>query len=96
MDCSLDNSAARGYTFRMVIASIREFNRAVPFKPYEIRMVSSQRYKVPHPDFISISPKGSFVILFDADESPHHLSSLLIESVSPRNGRPARKGGRRP
>jgi hypothetical protein len=28
------------YAFCMVIESIREFNRAVPFKPYEIRMAS--------------------------------------------------------
>jgi hypothetical protein len=80
----------------MGIASIRDFNRAVPFKPYEIRMASGERYKVPHPDFVSISPKGSFVIVFGADESPHHLSSLLIEAVSQRNGRRSRKSGRHP
>ncbi len=34
-DSILDNSAGRGYGFRMVITSIREFNRAVPFKPYD-------------------------------------------------------------
>ena len=47
----------------MVIQSIREFNRAVPFKPYQIRMVSGETYEVPHPDFLSVSPKGSFVIV---------------------------------
>jgi hypothetical protein len=79
----------------MVLASIREFNRAVPFKPYEIRMMSGESFDVPHPDFISISPKGSFVVFIDKDECPHHLSSLLIESVRPRNGRRARTGGKR-
>jgi len=86
---------AAGYTIRMVISSIRELNRAVPFKPYKIQMVSGESFIVPHPDFVSISPKGSFVICFDADESPHHLSSLLIESVSPRNSRRARKSAKR-
>jgi hypothetical protein len=66
----------------MVIQSIREFSRAVPFKPFEIHMASGQRYEVPHQDFISISPKASFVIVYGADEHPHHLSSLLIEGVS--------------
>jgi len=66
----------------MVISSIREFNRAVPFTPYEIRTASGERYTVPHPDFISISPKGSFVVLIDRKERPHHLSSLLIERAS--------------
>ena len=75
----------------MVITSIREFNRAVPFTPYEIRTVSGDRYTVPHPDFISISPKGSFVIVIDADERPHHLSSLLIERASLLNSHGRRK-----
>jgi hypothetical protein len=65
---------------------IRDFNRAVPFVPYEIRIVSGERYQVPHPDFISISPRGSFVVVMDAKERAHHLSSLLIESASPHNG----------
>ena len=43
----------------MVIESIREFNRTVPFVPYEIRMASGEHFRVPHPDFVSISPRGS-------------------------------------
>jgi hypothetical protein len=70
----------------VVIQSIREFNRATPFVPYEIRMASGQRYEVPHPDFVFISPRGSFVMIVDAKDRPHHLSSLLIESASLRNG----------
>ena len=79
----------------MVIESIREFNRAVPFVPYEIRTVSGDRYSVPHPDFISISPRGSFVVIIDAKERPHHLSALLIERASPINMRRRLKGGKR-
>jgi hypothetical protein len=79
----------------MVIDSIREFNRSVPFTPYEIQTVSGERYQVPHPDFISISPKGSFVIVIDAKERPHHLSSLLIERASPMNSNRRRKDAKR-
>jgi hypothetical protein len=77
----------------MVIESIREFNRAVPFEPYEIRMAGGERYVVPHPDFISVSPRGSFVVLIDAKERPHHLNAILIERASPlkRRRRRARK-----
>jgi hypothetical protein len=75
----------------MVIKSIREFNDAVPFRPYEIRMASGQRYRVPHPDFATISPKGSYVIVFDDDECPHHLSAFLIESASWVDGHRRRK-----
>ena len=79
----------------MVIESIREFNRAVPFKPYEIRMASGERYVVPRADFVSVSPRGSFVIVFDDNEHPYHLSALLIESASPLNGHQRRKPRKR-
>lgn len=71
----------------MIIKSIRELNEAVPFAPYEIRMASGVRHRVPHPDFVLISPKGSYIIVVDQDERPHHLSTLLIEEAVVLNGR---------
>lgn len=79
----------------MVIASIREFNRSVPFVPYEIHTASGEHYTVPHPDFISISPKGSFVVVIDAKERPHHLNALLIERASLLNGSVRRRNVKR-
>ena len=76
----------------MVIESIRQFNRTVPFVPYEIHTTSGERYEVPHPDFISISPRGSFVVIINAKERPHHLNSLLIERASLLNGQKRRRG----
>ena len=70
----------------MVIESIREFNRAIPFTPYEIRMAGGELYAVPHPDFISISPRGSFVVVIDSRDRPHHLNAILIERASLLNG----------
>ena len=81
--------------FDMVIESIREFNRTVPFKPYEIHMASGERYSVAHPDFVFVSPRGSLVIVFDKNEHPYHLSALLIASASPPNGQRRRKAGKR-
>jgi hypothetical protein len=78
----------------VVIQSICEFNRTVPFVPYELHTASGERYQVPHPDFISISPRGSFVVVIDARERPHHLNALLIERASLLNGRPRRKARR--
>ena len=79
----------------MVIDSIRAFNHAVPFQPYEIRMTSGESHRVPHPDFISISPKGSFVVIIDAKERPHHLSTLLIEEAVLLAGPRQRRSGRK-
>jgi hypothetical protein len=82
----------------VVVQSIREFNRAVPFAPYEIHTVSGETYEVPHPDFIMVSPRGSFVIVFDpkdTGETPHHISALLIERASPLDGQKRRRPRKR-
>jgi hypothetical protein len=78
----------------VVIESIREFNHAVPFVPYEIHTASGERYEVPLPDFISIAPRGSFVVVIDANERPHHLNALLIDRASPLDGQ-RRRGSRK-
>jgi len=92
---SFDKRAVQTYEFFVVIESIRQFNRAVPFLPYEIHMARGERYDVSHPDFISISPKGSFVVVIDAKERPHHLNALLIERASLLNGQERRRARKR-
>lgn len=82
----------------MVTESIRNFNHAVPFRPYEIRSVSGEIYEIPHPDFIMVSPRGSFVIVFDPKDPkdiPHHISALLIERASLLNNQKPRKPRKR-
>ena len=78
----------------MVIESIRAFNHATPFQPYVIRMTSGETHRVPHPDFVSVSLKGSFVVVIDSKERPHHLSTLLIEEAVPLD-RPGRRPSRK-
>jgi len=64
---------------------------AVPFVPNEIHQLAAKPYEVPHPDFVSISPKGRYVIIIDAKERPHHLNALLIDRASPLNGQRRRR-----
>jgi len=75
----------------MRIETIREFNRAVPFRPYEIRTNGGERLRVPHPDFILVSPRGAWIIVTDEHEHPRHISSILIEEVAPIRKGPVRK-----
>lgn len=75
----------------MLIEAIREFNRAVPFRPYEIHTNGGERLRVPHPDFIFVSPKGGWIIVTDNNEYPRHINSILIEEVAPLRKRSARK-----
>ena len=67
----------------MLVETIREFNRASPFIPYEIRTNGGERLRVPHPDFVFVAPKGGWVIVTDENDRPRHVSSLLIEEVAP-------------
>jgi hypothetical protein len=94
----LENSVRENYSFLVVIESIRKFNHAVPFVPYEIRTVSGETYEIPHPDFILVPPKGSYVVVIDSrdpKEAPNHISALLIERATPINGQRRRKTRKR-
>jgi hypothetical protein len=82
----------------VVIESIRQFNHAVPFVPYEIHTVSGETYEIPHRDFILVSPRGSYVVVVDPKdpkEAPNHISALLIERATPLNGQQRRKPRKR-
>jgi hypothetical protein len=67
----------------MVLESIRELNRATPFRPYQLRLVSGAVHRVPHPDFIAIAPRGTWVMVADEKDHPHWISAILIEEVTP-------------
>ena len=79
----------------MIIESIREFNRAMPFVPYEIHTARGERYRVPHPDFISVAPRGNYVVVIDMKNRPRHLNAISIERASLLNGHQRRKTRKR-
>lgn len=72
----------------MVIDTIRELNRTVPFRPYSLRLSSGVSYSVPHPDFIAIAPRGRWVMVSDENDHPHWISSILIEEITPLSNQP--------
>jgi hypothetical protein len=75
----------------MLVEAIREFTRASPFVPFEIRTNGGERLRVPHPGFVFIAPRGGWVIITDEQDHVRHISSLLIEEVSPLRRRTRRK-----
>ena len=79
----------------MLIEAIRGFNRAQPFRRYEVQMAGGKTYVVPHPDFAFVSPGNDWVIIVDRKGVPHHLSALLIEQTSPVPDRRRPKGATR-
>lgn len=53
-----------------VVAAIESGN------PFEIRMADGKQYEVPHRDYISISPVGTFVTVYD-DEGRYFVLPLI-------------------
>lgn len=64
-----------------IVDAIRQLNSADPFVPYQIRMASGKKYHVPQPDFVGVSPSGSFVTVYDENEDLHRLNVILIEAA---------------
>ncbi len=77
----------------MLVETIRGFNQAVPFRPYEIRTNGGRRFRVPHPDFVFVSPRGEWVMVVVGSGAPHHINSSLIEEVAPLGRRRQRATG---
>jgi hypothetical protein len=64
-----------------IVETIRALNTADPFVPYEIRMASGKKYHVPQSDFVSFSPFGTYVAVYDENEILHHLNVILVEAA---------------
>ena len=79
----------------MFVDALRTLNHAVPFRPYVIRMASGEKYEVHHPDFISVSLRGSQIVVFDEAERMHLLSPLLMEAAILLQGNGGRRSGKR-
>ena len=71
---------------------IRKLHDAVPFRPFEIVLADGRAFPVPHPDFLSVSPKGTGVSLWAEDGSiGGYLDNALIAEL-----RMGVNGGKRP
>lgn len=76
----LANDGAAGYEKRMT-DEIRKLLHDVPFVPFVVRTSDGRQYRVRHPDYVAISPKGGRVTLFDDEETTTTLTSLHIAGV---------------
>jgi len=52
----------------MTIQQLRAEQRATPFRPFTVHMADGHAFRVPHPDFLSMSPTGRTVIIYQEDE----------------------------
>ena len=65
----------------MTVQQLRTAHRATPFRPFTIRMADGRSFHVPHPDFLSMSPTGRTVIIYQDDEEFSILDLLLMTEI---------------
>ncbi len=61
---------------------IRKVHDAVPFKPFSLVLADGRAFRVPHPDFLSVSPKGTALSLWDEDGTiGAYLDTALVAEL---------------
>jgi hypothetical protein len=65
----------------MTIQQLRAAHRATPFQPFTVQMADGRSFRVPHPDFLSMSPTGRTVIIYQPDDEFSILDLLLMTEI---------------
>jgi hypothetical protein len=75
---------------------IRKLQDAVPFRPFSLVLADGRAFRVPHPDFLSVSPKGTALSLWDEDGSiGNYLDIALVAEIRMRASSTRRSKRRR-
>ena len=62
---------------------VRKLTNAEPFVPFLIKTSDGKQYRVKHPDYVAISPKGGRITVFADEEVSTTLSALHMVAVEP-------------
>jgi hypothetical protein len=65
----------------MTIQQLRAAQHATPFRPFTVHMADGRAFPVPHPDFLSMSPTGRTVIIYQEDDEFSILDLLLMTEI---------------
>ena len=66
----------------MTIEQLRATREAHPFRPFTIHLADGRSYRVPHRDYVSMSPTGRTVIVYEPDDSYRILDLLLVTELA--------------
>lgn len=65
----------------MNLDQLRTAHRAMPFRPFIVRMADGRFFLIQHPDFLSIAPSGRTVIVYELSDALHILDANLMTEV---------------
>ncbi len=66
----------------MTIEQLRATREASPFRPFTIHLAGGRSFRVPHRDYLSMSPGGRTVIVYQSDEAFSILDLLLVTELT--------------
>lgn len=75
----------------MTIEQLRSVHQASPFQPFTLHLADGRQLYVPHRDFLSHSPAGRTVVVYDAEESFSMIDLLLVTRIQVDTGNGATK-----
>ncbi|MBW3600750.1 MAG: hypothetical protein KY475_26230 [Planctomycetes bacterium] len=65
----------------MTIEQLQSVHKAQPFRPFTLHLAEGRELHVPHREFLSHSPSGRTVIVFEPDESFSIVDLLLVTRI---------------
>ncbi len=79
----------------MTIDKLRDLLRTQPFVPFRIRLADGRNVDVPHPDSVSLDPRGRVAHVFRSDGRSEFIDMMLVASLELRNGHATRRRRRK-
>jgi hypothetical protein len=65
----------------MTVEQFQKVHGARPFRPFTLHMGDGRSFRVDHPQFLSRSPSGRTVVVYQADDSFSVLDMLLMTKL---------------
>lgn len=66
----------------MTTEQLRAARESNPFRPFTIHLADGRSLRVPHRDYLSLSPGGRTVIVYQADEAFSIIDLLLVTELA--------------
>lgn len=66
----------------MNVEQLRTLREANPFRPFTIHMADGRALRIPHRDYLSMSPGGRTILVYSEGEEFSFLDLLLVTELS--------------
>jgi hypothetical protein len=61
---------------------IRQVIGTLPFRPFTVELGSGKRVPVNHPEYVSLSPAGRTLVVYDDHDAMEIIDVFLITNIS--------------